>query len=116
MRARNVHEHFTCFLHLCTRFSIKVHSKLADKSGEATNRMLVKTMQQAKRFARIFFGFLLIALGIVMVVTPGPGWLFVVLGLGVLAAEFAWARQLLTRLKDQAQRVRNIVVQRVDRA
>jgi uncharacterized protein (TIGR02611 family) len=78
--------------------------------------MLIKTMQQAKRFARIFFGFLLVALGIVMVVTPGPGWLFVVLGLGVLAAEFAWARQLLTRLKDQAQRVRNIVVQRVDRA
>jgi uncharacterized protein (TIGR02611 family) len=78
--------------------------------------MLIKTMQQAKRFARIFFGFLLIALGFVMVVTPGPGWLFVVLGLGVLAAEFVWARQLLTRLKDQAQRVRNIVVQRVDRA
>jgi uncharacterized protein (TIGR02611 family) len=78
--------------------------------------MLIKTMQQAKRVARICFGFLLIALGIVMVVTPGPGWLFVILGLGVLAAEFAWARHLLTRLKDQAQRVRNVVVQRLDRA
>jgi uncharacterized protein (TIGR02611 family) len=78
--------------------------------------MLIKTMQQAKRFARIFFGFLLIGLGIVMVVTPGPGWLFVALGLGVLAAEFAWARRLLSRIKEQAARVRNVVVQRVDRA
>ena len=78
--------------------------------------MLIKTMQQAKRFARIFFGFVLLALGLVMIFTPGPGWLFIVLGLGILAAEFVWAHRLLTRLKGQAQRVRNIVVQRFDRA
>jgi uncharacterized protein (TIGR02611 family) len=71
--------------------------------------MLIKTMQQAKRLMKIIFGFTLLALGVVMIVTPGPGWLIILLGLGVLAAEFVWARQLLERLKEQGIRLREAV-------
>lgn len=35
-------------------------------------------------------------LGLVLVPLPGPGWLIVFLGLGILATEFAWAHDLLT--------------------
>jgi len=34
-----------------------------------------------------------------MIVTPGPGWLAILLALAILAAEFAWARRLLDRLR-----------------
>jgi uncharacterized protein (TIGR02611 family) len=70
--------------------------------------MLIKTMQQAKRWVKIVFGFTLLALGVLMIVTPGPGWLTILLGLGILAAEFVWARTLLDRLKEQGMRLRDV--------
>jgi uncharacterized protein (TIGR02611 family) len=77
--------------------------------------MLIKTMQQAKRWMKIIFGFTLLALGAVMVVTPGPGWLIMLLGLGVLAAEFMWARKLLDRMKEQGIRLRDAILLRPHR-
>jgi hypothetical protein len=50
--------------------------------------MVLKTFQQAKRFVRILFGFTLLALGVIMILTPGPSWLTILLALSVLAAEF----------------------------
>ncbi|HXX21217.1 MAG TPA: PGPGW domain-containing protein [Candidatus Acidoferrum sp.] len=78
--------------------------------------MWIKTFQQAKRFVRILFGFTLLAIGILMIVTPGPGWLTILLALGVLAAEFVWARRLLDRLKEHGTRLRDTVFPRADRA
>lgn len=78
--------------------------------------MLIKTMQQAKRYLRILFGFTLLGIGIVMIVTPGPGWLTILLALGLLAAEFVWARRLLDRLKEQSVRLRDAVFPPADRA
>jgi len=74
--------------------------------------MLIKSLQQAKRLLKILFGFTLLALGIVMIVTPGPGWLTIFLALGILAAEFVWARRLLNHLKEQGSRLRDIVLMR----
>ncbi len=42
----------------------------------------------------MFIGFLLIVLGLIMMVTPGPGLLFIFLGLSILALEIEWAREL----------------------
>jgi len=64
----------------------------------------------------VLFGFTLLAAGIVMIVMPGPGWLIVLMALGVLAAEFVWARRLLDRLKEQGERLRNAILPRADRA
>ncbi len=82
--------------------------------------MLLKSLQQTKRFLKILFGFTLLVLGILMIVTPGPDWLVIALALGVLAAEFVWARQLLDhmkeqgdRLKDQGLRLRNNIMSRL---
>jgi uncharacterized protein (TIGR02611 family) len=68
--------------------------------------MLFKSIQQTKRFLKILFGFTLLFLGVVMLITPGPGWLVIVLGLGVLAAEFVWARRLLDSLKERGDRLK----------
>lgn len=41
----------------------------------------------------------LIVVGIVLLVLPGPGLLLIVMGVAVLATEFAWAEVLLHRLR-----------------
>ena len=74
--------------------------------------MLIKTLQQTKRFLKVLFGFTLLALGVIMIITPVPGWLTIVLGLGLLAAEFVWARRLLDRMKEQGVRIRDTVFAR----
>jgi tellurite resistance protein TerC len=74
--------------------------------------VLIHSFQQAKRFVKVLIGFTLLALGIVMIVTPGPGWLTIMLALGILAAEFVWARRLLDRLKEQGVRIRDSVMPR----
>lgn len=66
-------------------------------------------MHQAKRFLRILFGFTLLLAGIAMIATPAPGSLTILVALGVLAAEFVWARRLLERLKREGGRIRNAV-------
>lgn len=40
-------------------------------------------------------GLLVLALGILAIPYPGPGWLIVFAGLGILASEFEWAHRLL---------------------
>jgi uncharacterized protein (TIGR02611 family) len=44
-------------------------------------------------------GFTVLAIGIVLLPLPGPGWAVIFGGLAILATEFIWAR----RLRDQAR-------------
>ena len=41
-------------------------------------------------------GVLVLAVGIVAIPYPGPGWAIVFVGLAILATEFGWAHRLLT--------------------
>ena len=45
-----------------------------------------------------------------MLVTPGPGMLVIFLGLGLLAAEFVWARRLMERIKREGVRFKDAVL------
>ncbi len=74
--------------------------------------MLINSFQKAKRAVKVLVGFTLLALGIVMIVTPGPGWVTIIVALGILGAEFVWARRLLDRLKEQGVRFRDSVLPR----
>jgi uncharacterized protein (TIGR02611 family) len=71
--------------------------------------MIVRTVEQVRRAFRIVAGFTLLLAGVVMIVTPGPGWLVIFLGLSLLAAEFIWARRLMERMKREGERVRDVV-------
>ena len=44
-------------------------------------------------------GGLVLVIGIIMIVTPGPAVVFIPAGLAILATEFSWAKRALTRLK-----------------
>jgi uncharacterized protein (TIGR02611 family) len=44
-----------------------------------------------------------IALGLLLIPLPGPGWVVVFLGLGILATEFAWAERLLSYARSKVR-------------
>ena len=68
--------------------------------------MWLTTLEQAKRLTRIVAGFTVLALGVALLVLPGPGILIIAVGLAILSAEFVWARRLLDRVKAQAKAAR----------
>lgn len=72
--------------------------------------MFSRTIESAKRILKVALGFALLGLGVALIFTPGPGWLTILLGLGVLAAEFGWARRLLDRMKEEGARLRAAVL------
>jgi uncharacterized protein (TIGR02611 family) len=49
-------------------------------------------------------GAIIVAVGIVTIPLPGPGWLTVIAGLFVLATEFLWAERLLEFTKRHVKR------------
>jgi uncharacterized protein (TIGR02611 family) len=44
-----------------------------------------------------------VIVGAILIPLPGPGWLIVLTGLAILAAEFMWARRLLTYTRDRLE-------------
>ena len=71
--------------------------------------MILRTVEQVRRIFLIIAGFTLLLAGLVMLLTPGPGMLVSFLGLGLLAAEFVWARRLMDRIRHEGGRVRDAV-------
>jgi hypothetical protein len=52
------------------------------------------------RVVKVVGGFALLGMGVVMLVTPGPGILAIAGGIGLLSTEFEWARRLRGRAED----------------
>ena len=44
-------------------------------------------------------GFTVLAIGLALIVLPGPAILVIPAGLAILSVEFAWARNLLKRMR-----------------
>ena len=57
-----------------------------------------------KRFLVGAVGGLVTLLGVIALIAPGPGWLIIFTGLGILATEFAWAARALTKARGIASR------------
>jgi len=62
-----------------------------------------RTLDVTWRGGTFVIGALFILAGLVMIVTPGPGWMAIILGLAILATEFAWAHRALIWTRDRAR-------------
>ena len=58
------------------------------------------TLQTARRIVIAVVGFTIVAIGIALLVLPGPGLLVILLGLALLGTEFVWAKRWLQRLRN----------------
>jgi len=59
-----------------------------------------ETYKLAKRISITVVGATVLVIGIVMIVTPGPAFVLIPVGLAILGLEFAWARLWLKRLRE----------------
>lgn len=57
-------------------------------------QLLAKLPHPLRWVITMVVGFVLLILGLIMMVTPGPGLLFIFFGLSILALEIEWAREL----------------------
>ncbi|HKW34703.1 MAG TPA: PGPGW domain-containing protein [Candidatus Acidoferrum sp.] len=72
--------------------------------------MFLHTVKQVRRIFLIVAGFTLLLLGMAMIFTPGPGTPVILLGLGLLAVEFVWARRLMERIKRETARLKDALI------
>jgi uncharacterized protein (TIGR02611 family) len=82
------------------------HSKLVEAAIEAEFETGERedTVEEAKahillRLGRITLGFIVLLAGIAAIPLPGPGWLIVAVGLGILAQDFLWAERTLNLVR-----------------
>ena len=63
-------------------------------------RAMHLTYRTARRIAVLAVGSTVVLVGVVMLVTPGPGLVVIPIGLAILSVEFAWARLWLRKVRE----------------
>jgi tellurite resistance protein TerC len=62
-------------------------------------------LRQIRRLVIAVIGGTVVLIGVAMIVFPGPAIIVIPAGLAILATEFVWARRLLQRFKEKAERI-----------
>ena len=79
---------------------------------ERIKKLLSALPHPVRYVLTLVIGFVLLVLGLIMMVTPGPGLVFIFFGLSILALEIEWARELnkqgLQGLERIVARVKNL--------
>jgi uncharacterized protein (TIGR02611 family) len=82
-----------------------------DVSGDVLDRVIRRVhglrSRVAKRSGGVYVwragialvGLVVIIVGVVLLVLPGPGWVIIFVGLGIWATEFAWAASLMKSVR-----------------
>lgn len=58
-----------------------------------------KTYKTARRLAVAVVGCTVLAVGLALIVLPGPAFIVIPVGLAILSVEFAWARMWLRKVR-----------------
>jgi uncharacterized protein (TIGR02611 family) len=68
--------------------------------------------RSGKRILVTAVGGFLVIVGVALLVLPGPGWLLIFIGLGILATEYVWAERLLKTAKEKATQAKDKVLRK----
>jgi tellurite resistance protein TerC len=66
------------------------------------------TYRWARRIAVAVVGGTVLAIGVALLVLPGPAFVVIPLGLAILGAEFAWARHWLRKVRQRSSDLFNM--------
>lgn len=72
-------------------FALPIYNQFRD--------IAIVTARDIRRIAVLLTGIVILLAGLAMLVLPGPGLIFIPLGLMLLAKEFMWARKILNKLR-----------------
>jgi tellurite resistance protein TerC len=62
----------------------------------------ITPLRALRKIAVVVFGTSVLAIGVLMLVLPGPAFVVIPAGLSILALEFVWARRWLVRVQRHA--------------
>lgn len=65
---------------------------------------MFKAIRNARKLIIAIVGLLILLIGIAMTFLPGPAVIVIPVGLGILATEFVWARNLLDKIKGRLRK------------
>ena len=68
--------------------------------------------RNGRRIGVTIAGFAVLLAGVALLVLPGPGWLLIFIGLGILSTEYVWAQRMLHVAKRKAEEAKNVVLRR----
>lgn len=69
-------------------------------NGAEVSRLLDGGVRTARRIMVGLVGVTVILVGVALLVLPGPAFLVIPVGVGILALEFEWARRWMKRLRE----------------
>ncbi|MFO1007482.1 MAG: PGPGW domain-containing protein [Planctomycetaceae bacterium] len=64
---------------------------------------LMAAWRHARRVVVLVVGLTVLAFGVALLVLPGPAFVVIPMGLGILSIEFVWARVWLKKIRDTAE-------------
>jgi tellurite resistance protein TerC len=82
------------------------------ESAPPENGTLAATKKMARRVVVAVIGGTVLVAGVAMLLLPGPGWVTIAVGLGILATEFTWAARVYKRVKSGARTVSEALLPR----
>jgi len=62
---------------------------------------MLKAFKGIRKLIVGIIGFTILFIGVILIFIPGPALIVIPIGLGILATEFLWAKNLLTKFKDK---------------
>ncbi len=63
--------------------------------------LFIKSLKQVKKVIIAVVGFTVLAIGLLMIVLPGPAFIVIPVALGILATEFVWAKKLIQKVRSK---------------
>jgi hypothetical protein len=81
------------------------HAEQLGTSSHPGSDVLNGTVRTLRRIAVGIIGCTVVAVGVVMIVTPGPAVVVIPAGLAILALEFEFARRWLRAAKERARQI-----------
>ena len=75
----------------------KIHAKKERLKARLNRKFGLDKMPVIRKLVYSVLGVTVLLLGVVMIITPGPAFIVIPLGLAILASEYAWARRIIRR-------------------
>ena len=97
--ARFVGCHLSTGIAFAPRLTLWFLPRFSETVGLGREVSMTYRCKQAKRLVVLVIGTMVLLLGLVLLVLPGPGLITIALGLSILASECDWARQMLKRFR-----------------
>ena len=93
----------------------KQHKSLADRlygnyMGRRNSVRKNRALDATWRGIILVVGLTMVGLGLFFLLFPGPGWAVIIIGLIVLATEYAWAQRILNPVREFSSRIARLVV------